>query len=45
MEEGTCFNGGDIAGAIFGTLIAVIVTAAVVYWLYIKHLNKKRRGE
>ncbi|XP_063695909.1 uncharacterized protein LOC134827257 [Culicoides brevitarsis] len=43
MEEGTCFNGGDIAGAIFGTLIAVVITAAVVYWLYIKHLNKKRR--
>lgn len=40
--ESSCYTGGDIAGAIFGTLIAVVVIAALGYWFYKRKLNKQR---
>lgn len=40
--ESTCYDGGDIAGTIFGTIIAIAALAALGYWLYKKKLNKKK---
>ncbi|XP_058457374.1 uncharacterized protein DDB_G0284459-like [Malaya genurostris] len=34
METETCYDGGDIAGAIFGTLFATVLLAALIWWLY-----------
>lgn len=42
--EATCYGGGDIAGAVFGTLIGGALLAFLVYWLYKKYW-KGRKGE
>lgn len=42
MEASTCYDGGDVAGAIFGTLVVVVAIAALGYLLYKKKLNKKK---
>ncbi|XP_053687780.1 uncharacterized protein LOC128737216 [Sabethes cyaneus] len=36
MDNESCFGGGDIAGAIFGTLLAVVFLAGLAWWLYRK---------
>lgn len=41
----SCFSGGDIAGAVFGTLFAAIILLTVTYFMYIMYINKKRRGK
>ncbi|XP_049298261.1 uncharacterized protein LOC125771571 [Anopheles funestus] len=43
MENESCYGGGDIAGAIFGTLIAVILVAVLLWWLYKKNYILKRK--
>lgn len=43
MDE-TCYGGGDIAGAVFGTLICGIALAYLLWWLY-KNYWKNRKGE
>lgn len=42
MDE-TCYGGGDIAGAIFGTLICGIALAYLLWWLY-NNYWKNRKG-
>lgn len=42
---GSCYGGGDIAGAIFGTLLAVVLVAVLGWWLYKKGYVLKRKGE
>lgn len=41
----SCYSGGDIAGAVFGTLFAAIILLTVTYFMYIMYINKKRRGK
>ncbi|XP_050080050.1 histone acetyltransferase KAT6A-like [Anopheles maculipalpis] len=43
MENESCYGGGDIAGAIFGTLVAVILVAVLLWWLYKKNYILKRK--
>ncbi|XP_053659216.1 dual specificity protein kinase splA-like [Anopheles marshallii] len=43
MENESCYGGGDIAGAIFGTLLAVILVAVLLWWLYKKNYILKRK--
>ncbi|XP_039432128.1 formin-J-like [Culex pipiens pallens] len=40
---GSCYGGGDIAGAIFGTLLAVVLVAVLGWWLYKKGYVLKRK--
>ncbi|XP_040161978.1 uncharacterized protein LOC120899817 [Anopheles arabiensis] len=42
MENESCYGGGDIAGAIFGTLLAVILVGVLLWWLYKKNYILKR---
>lgn len=42
MDE-TCYGGGDIAGAVFGTLFFGIALAFLLWWLY-KNYWKNRKG-
>uniref|UniRef100_A0A182QJP4 Uncharacterized protein n=1 Tax=Anopheles farauti TaxID=69004 RepID=A0A182QJP4_9DIPT len=44
MENDSCYGGGDIAGAIFGTLFAVVLVAVLLWWLYKKNLILKRKA-
>ncbi|XP_058054495.1 uncharacterized protein LOC131206107 [Anopheles bellator] len=43
MENESCYGGGDIAGAIFGTLVAVVLMAVLLWWLYKKNYIFKRK--
>lgn len=44
MDAGaSCYGGGDIAGAIFGTLLAVVLIAVLGWWLYKKGYILKRK--
>lgn len=45
MENESCYGGGDIAGAIFGTLLAVILVGVLLWWLYKKNYILKRLGK
>lgn len=46
MDAGaSCYGGGDIAGAIFGTLLAVVLIAVLGWWLYKKGYIPKRKGK
>ncbi|KAL1380468.1 hypothetical protein pipiens_003577 [Culex pipiens pipiens] len=40
---GSCYGGGDIAGAIFGTLLAIVLVAVLGWWLYKKGYVLKRK--
>lgn len=44
MDAESCYGGGDIAGAIFGTLIGGILLAYLLFWLY-KNYWKNRKGK
>lgn len=41
--EATCYGGGDIAGAIFGTLLCAAALVGLAWWLYQKYW-KGRKG-
>lgn len=41
--QSTCYGGGDIAGAIFGTLICSVLLVGLAWWLYQKYW-KGRKG-
>lgn len=41
--DASCYGGGDIAGAIFGTLLAVVLIAVLGWWLYRKGYVLKRK--
>ena len=41
----SCYGGGDIAGAVFGTLIGGIILALILWWLYKKYYANKHKGE
>lgn len=41
---GGCYGGGDIAGAVIGSLIGGIVLAYLLYRLYV-HYWRNRKGE
>ncbi|XP_055624841.1 uncharacterized protein LOC129767707 [Toxorhynchites rutilus septentrionalis] len=43
MGASACYGGGDIAGAIFGTLFAVVVVAVLLWWLYRRGYILKRK--
>ncbi|XP_058128468.1 uncharacterized protein LOC131288480 [Anopheles ziemanni] len=43
MENESCYGGGDIAGAIFGTLLAVVLMGVLLWWLYRKNYIFKRK--
>ncbi|XP_053680786.1 uncharacterized protein LOC128731679 [Anopheles nili] len=43
MENESCYGGGDIAGAIFGTLFAIVLVAVLLWWLYKKNYILKRK--
>jgi hypothetical protein len=42
MDAPTCYGGGDIAGAVFGTLIAVILLEILFWWLYRRYVLKQK---
>lgn len=44
MDE-TCYSGGSIFGAIFGTIVAIAFLAAVAWWIYMKFYCKNLKGE
>lgn len=44
MESDGCYGGGDIAGAVIGSLIGGIVLAYLLYRLY-AHYWRNRKGE
>ncbi|XP_058838240.1 uncharacterized protein LOC131693957 [Topomyia yanbarensis] len=43
MDTETCYGGGDIAGAIFGTLFAVVLLAVLAWWLFRKGYILKQK--
>lgn len=44
IEPSGCYGGGDIAGAVIGSLIGGIVLAYLLYRLYV-HYWRNRKGE
>nr|XP_029713219.1 formin-J-like isoform X2 [Aedes albopictus] len=43
MGVSSCYGGGDIAGAIFGTLFAIVLLGALAWWLWKKGYVLKQK--
>lgn len=40
-----CYSGGNIVGAIFGTVVVIALLGVLAWWIYKKFYCKHRKGK